>query len=278
MMLTVNGCELFVEESGPKNARAMLTLHSPAGGIDSRSLRSVFGAFADRYRVVFFDLRGAGRSEEKGNPSFQQLTADIEELRKLLGLGEIIVTGGSGGGFLALEYAIRYPKGLCALVLRGTGPRLASLEGIGQYVKNSGLNVDWDRFNRYWTGHCLDDEDMRKAIEEISTLYAGKNKSNPLSAGVAPTYWHFRTHNFAMQEQANGWDVTDRLGEIVVPTLIVHGDRDWVVPLEHAKILNRRISGSRLEVFGGCGHSPQLEEKDRFVKLVNDFLEEKGLS
>ena len=280
LLVRVNSCNLFVEEVGPASGKTMLTLHSPAGGSDLRSLKSVFESFSTNYRVVFFDLRGSGRSEEVGSPSFDQLASDIEELRRQLGLGKVILTGGSGGGFLAMEYAIRNPQGISALILRGTGPKLAELENIRLYARNSGLKIDWERFDRYWTGRCFDDDDMELAIEEISGLYTGRNNSNPLSneSRPQPTFWHFRTHNFAMQEQSKGWDISSQLKKISVPTLIVHGDKDWVVPIEHARILNREIKGSRLEIFAGCGHSPQLEEKDRFVNLVNEFLTGNGLS
>ena len=90
------------------------------------------------------------------------------------------------------------------------------------------------------------------------------------------THWHFRTHNYAMQEQID-WSVKSRLREIKAPTLIVHGDKDWVVPLLHAKMLHDGIPNSQLEVFKGCGHSPQLEEKSRFEGLVRNFLSTHGL-
>jgi pimeloyl-ACP methyl ester carboxylesterase len=119
--------------------------------------------------------------------------------------------------------------------------------------------------------------DLKKRTNQRIGI-SGKNNSNPLSAPAETVYWHYRTHNYAMQEQTNGWDVTSKLHMISVPTLIVQGDKDWVIPLEYAEILNQKIIGSRLEVFAGCGHSPQLEEKDRFVRIVNDFLNQNGLS
>ena len=280
MLIEVNGCKIYVEDTGHRNAHPMLVLHSPAGGSDLRSVKPVFERFASSYRMVFFDLRGSGRSELRGIPSFSQLAQDIESLREQLELGQVILAGGSGGGFLAIEYAIRYPQNLLALLLRGTGPKHMDLAKIWQHIQSTGVKVNQDRFERYWTGHCRDDADMKAAIEEIAPLYAGNNGSNPLSSNcnTALNSAHFETHNYAMQEQMNGWDVTRNLNKIMVPTLVVHGDKDWVVPLEFAKILAQEIPNSRLEVFERCGHSPQLEEPDRFVSLVFDFLAENNVS
>jgi len=262
MYQKINGCKIYYEERGSRSQRTFLALHSPAGGSDTRELESVFPSFAEKYRVILFDLRGSGRSEEVGDPSFQQLAEDIEELRHRLNLGKVILSGGSGGGFLALEYGIRYPDSVAALILRGTGPKHVDLDRIRTYVRNSGLQVDWNRFERYWSGHCLDENDMKEAVREISPLYAttAKSGSSDLSKEQEsePQYWHFTTHNFAMQEQMNGWNITQQLGKISAPALIVHGDRDWVVPLEYGKMLQRGISKSRFEIFEGCGHSPQI--------------------
>jgi len=177
-----------------------------------------------------------------------------------------------------LEYAIRYPENLSALLLRGTGPIATNWEHIRKHVRETRQKVDWDRLQRYWTGQCIDDDDLRQALLEIGPLYSGKRRSNPVmhDARDMTTHWHFRTHNYAMREQID-WSVKSRLREIRVPTLIVHGDKDWVVPLSHARMLLEGIPDSQLEVFKGCGHSPQLEEKSRFEKLVRDFLSAHGL-
>ncbi|MDA4131321.1 MAG: alpha/beta hydrolase [Thaumarchaeota archaeon] len=282
MYLEINGCRTYCEELGSRARRTFLALHSPAGASDSRELESVFGNFSEKYRVIFFDLRGSGRSEEVGEPSFQQLSTDIEELRNQLHLGKIILSGGSGGGFLALEYTLRHPEGVAALILRGTGPIHVDLERVKKYVRSSGLRIDWDRFERYWTGHCLNETDMKEALSEMSPLYETPVKNaNGIPVAkepdIEPRYLHYRTHNFAMQEQMNGWNIVNRLGKIDVPALIVHGDEDWIVPLEYAELLRRGIPKSTLEIFEGCSHSPQIEMKDKFVALVYEFLANNGL-
>jgi pimeloyl-ACP methyl ester carboxylesterase len=72
-----------------------------------------------------------------------------------------------------------------------------------------------------------------------------------------------------------GYDIRERLGEIEVPTLIVWGRNDRVVPVPAAYNYQRRIPGSRLEIFEHTGHLPQLERPARFNRLVEEFLGER---
>jgi len=96
MHITINECNLYVKMEGPEDATPMIALHSPGGSGDSRSIMPIFSPFAEEYRVIYFDLRCTGRSEETGEPSFAQLCEDTEELRRELDLGKIILTGGFG--------------------------------------------------------------------------------------------------------------------------------------------------------------------------------------
>jgi len=93
VLATVNGCRIFFERMGLKGLTTILTLHSPGGSVDSRYVKTIFRPFCDDYQVVVFDLRGCGRSEDVGSPSFAQLSADAEMLRKKLRLGQVIVAG-----------------------------------------------------------------------------------------------------------------------------------------------------------------------------------------
>jgi pimeloyl-ACP methyl ester carboxylesterase len=74
-----------------------------------------------------------------------------------------------------------------------------------------------------------------------------------------------------------GWsglktDLSERLGEVAAPTLLVHGDRDRVVPVEWARRAHERLPDSELRVLRGCGHWPPRECPDEFNRVVTDFL------
>jgi proline iminopeptidase len=233
MFLRVNGCNHYLEDMGPKDAPAILTLHGGGGMGDSRAKRAAFGPLADKYRIITFDARGCGQSEEVGTPSFAQWCADAEAIRKELGLGKVIVAGGSSGGFLALEYVLRYPDSVSALILRGTGATICDNSDLKRRVVEAGLQVDWDAFDRYWTGHTLSDEDMKEALWQFYSLYPAKGTWDPVVGRqkLEGIYFHHKTHNYTVAENWKDWDLRPRLHEIKAPTLIVVGEQDWVMPI-----------------------------------------------
>ena len=275
VFIKVNGCNHYVEDLGPKDAPAILTFHGGGGMGSSGAKKRAFGALTDTYRVVVYDLRGCGQSEEVGEPSYEQWAADAEALRQELGLGKVVVAGGSAGGYLVLEYALRYPDSVAALILRDTGAVRITTDALKERAAKSGRPIDWERFQRYWTGHCTDNDDMAQAFWDVMPLYPGKSGWDPVKGRESwgNIRWHVSTHNYMFTHNYKGWDVRPRLHEIQVPALVVHGDLDWVVPIERGIELAEGLPQGRLEVFEGCGHQPHNEENGKFVTLVREFLQ-----
>lgn len=272
MLATVNGCRIFFERMGLKGLTTILTLHSPGGSVDSRYVKTIFRPFCDDYEVVVFDLRGCGRSEGVGSPSFEQLSADAEMLRKKLRLGQVIVAGSSGAGYLALEYTLRYPASVRGLILWSTAPAHTSLVTLKKNARAAGLALDWDRFERYWSGRCKGNADLRRGILDFNRLNAILSPNYSPGRDRAKRYWRYPTHNYVMQEQNDDWGVESKLKEIRVPTLVMHGDQDWIIPLEEGRKLGTGISNSKMHVFEGCGHWLHAERPREFESIVRQFL------
>jgi proline iminopeptidase len=277
MLLSINGCRLYAEEMGPRSSGdVVLAFHSPGGSGDSSYVRSTFESLSDSARVVTFDLRGNGRSSEEGAgvPSFENLSADAEALRRTLDLGEVVVAGSSGAGYLALEYALRYPEAVRGLLLWSTAPFHTPLDVLRRNAAALGVSLDWDRFDRYWTGNLRDDADLKRASRDFAALRRASGPPSSPASGKAPggRYWRYASHNVAMREQSAGWTVEGRLKEIEAPTLILHGDKDWIIPLENGTKLRRGIRDSRMEVFQGCGHWLHIEDRPRFEASVRELL------
>jgi proline iminopeptidase len=116
----INGNPLEVEVLGPDGAPVMI-VHHGAPGLGSRAEpRTSFGPFSDVMRVVVFDARGSGASGMAPPFSHEQYVADVDALREWLGVEQIVMAGGSYGGFVSMEYAIAHPDRVRALVLRDT--------------------------------------------------------------------------------------------------------------------------------------------------------------
>lgn len=124
---------LYVEESGPANGQPVLFLHGGPGSGCNAAQRQLFDP--QRYRAIFIDQRGAGRSLPLGETvenTTPDLVADCEEIREALGIDSWIVVGGSWGSLLALVYAQLFPESVRGLVLRGIF--LGSREEISAYA------------------------------------------------------------------------------------------------------------------------------------------------
>jgi len=273
MILTINGCQLNVEISGPEHGPVLIAHHG-GGGIGSLAEpRATFGPLADRFRVIVFDARGCGVSEGLGPYSHEQWAADVDALRQWAGVEKIVVAGGSYGGFISLEYAVRYPDHVSAIVLRDTAADGSNLALAFENARNQDrVEINWDNFNRYWTGNIRDDSDLKACWAELIPLYDFDYDPVKSAAAVEAGHYRHESHNWCFQENWPIYDLKDQLPLITVPTLVTVGRKDWITPVSSAETIARLIPDAELVIFEKSGHSPQVEEFERFQSVMRDFL------
>ncbi|WP_029138373.1 alpha/beta fold hydrolase [Nakamurella lactea] len=275
MNVEINGNRLEVEVLGPEGAPVLIAHHG-APGLGSRAEpRSSFGRLADRYRVLVFDARGSGDSEGKEPFTHEQWAADVDGLRQWIGADRIIMAGGSYGGFISLEYAVRYPDRVTALVLRDTaGDHSHEAASRATALATTRVQLDVEKFDRINNGQVTSDDDLRDCWREILPLYDFHYDPEVVEQKVASTPYRYRTHNYAFTHNIPNYDLKDRLGDITAPTLITVGRTDWITPVQASETLHRLIPGSELTVFEESGHSPQIEQADEWTARVRAFLAE----
>lgn len=268
----VAGARLKVWDSGG-DLPAILTLHGAPGMSDHRNDWDVYQAFTDRFRVVSYDQRGSGLSSDTPPFDHARLAADADALRQELGLGErIVIAGGSYGGYLAQEYALRYPQHVLAVVLRDTtshngfkgtarAKALATLEG-----------ADPEELDRLFEGRTRSDDDFRDLIRKIMPLYTTTTDPERDRKAVDAMSIHHATHNWAFARNQLDFDLRPRLGELAMPVLITVGRHDWITPLGASEELHSLIPDSELVIFEHSGHGPQNEERELWRATVADFL------
>jgi proline iminopeptidase len=269
----INDNELVVEVLGPADAPVILTHHGAPGLGSHREPRTSFGRLADEYRVVVFDARGSGESEGSGVFSHEQWVADLDALRVWAGADKVAMAGGSYGGFVAMEYAVRYPERVSALVLRDTAAdnshsHLARLNALA----SDRVTIDIERFDRIDTGQVRDNDDLRECWREILPLYDYVYDPEAVERKVAATPYRFEAHNFAFSTNLPHYDLKPVLPSITAPTLVTVGRTDWITPVSCSEQIVSLIPGARLVVFEKSGHSPQLEEADAWTATVREFL------
>jgi proline iminopeptidase len=273
MRVVINDNELNVEVLGEKGAPVLIAHHG-GGGIGSlEEPKATFGPLADLFQVVVFDARGCGRSEGKAPFSHAQWAADVDGLRQWIGADQIVVTGGSYGGFIAMEYAIAYPEHTRAMILRDTSADKSNLERAYENARNqTRVEINWDNFNRYWNGEITDDEDLKERWAEIIPLYDFEYDPVASRKRVDAGFYRYEAHNWCFQHSMPNYDLRPQLPNVKCPTLVTVGRTDWVTPVSSAETIAELIPNSQLVIFEKSGHSPQFEEFDLFQKVMRDFL------
>lgn len=275
MRVTVNDNDLEVEVLGPQGAPVIIAHHGAPGLGSLAEPRASFGRLADTYRVVVFDARGSGVSG--GNPPFthEQWVADVEGLRAWIGAEQVVIAGGSYGGFIAMEYAVAHPDRVSALVLRDTSPDHAN-EAMARANARASARVSLDegKFERIMDGRVRDDEDLRECWREILPLYDHDYDPVKVEEKVAATPYRYATHNFAFTHNMPAYDVKPGLPGVTCPVLVTVGREDWITPVACSETIASLVPHARLVVFEKSGHSPQVEEAQAWTAAVRDFLAE----
>lgn len=187
---------------------------------------------------------------------------------------QIVVAGGSYRGFIALEYAVRYPGRVAAVILRDTSPDGSNLELAYENARNQDrVEINWDNFNRYWSGNIRDDEDLKARWAEIIPMYDFEYDPVASAARVEAGIYRHEAHNWCFQHNWPVYDLKDQLPAVTTPTLVTVGRKDWVTPVSSSQTIASLMPNAELVVFERSGHSPQFDEPDRFQAVIREFLD-----
>ncbi len=212
------------------------------------------------HRVITYDLRGdrfptgTARPRELGD-----LAGDLGMLIEQLGLERPAVFGVSFGAAIALEFAIEQPERLGALILQGVEARFRTT--LGATIARRVL----ERFPL--------PSDNRFVNQFFNLLHGGKPEPGPLVDFVVARCWE--TDQSVMAQRIallETFDVGDRLWRIDVPTLVLAGSRDVIVPPERQRALASAIPGACLEILDGAGHVGFLTHRTEVARSVRKLL------
>lgn len=273
MYANLNGCNIYYEVHGNEEGETIFFIHGGPGMSDCRGDIAAFSALGDEYRLVFLDNRGSGRSESKPPYTHNQWIDDIDALRALLGVDKIHMLGGSYGGFLTLEYALKFPQHLQSISLRDTAANDKFNYISTERALASNLpGINEEMLSRLFGGQVKSNEEFKEMIKAILPLYTVKQDAAQDESKLEGIYFHYETHNYAFSVNKKAYNISDRLHEIKTPTLITVGIHDWVTPVECSEELAAKIPNNDLVKFENSGHSPHIEENEEYVKLVRNHL------
>ncbi|MEZ4867859.1 MAG: alpha/beta hydrolase [Caldilineaceae bacterium] len=234
----INGIDLYYRTLG--TGLPLLLLHGGLGNADYWDNQLL--VFAERYKVIAIDSRGHGRSTFTEEPiSYALMATDVIALLDKLGIERVAVVGWSDGGMIGLELALHHPE------------RLHKLIACGANYNPSGLRADVnenEKFNRY----------IAQAAADYQQVAAD------------PLRWNAFLENIG-QMWATAPDYTPaQLATIATPTLILDGEEEELIEINHVKEMAGLIPTAKLLLMAGVGHFAPWEQPQAFNQIVLDFL------
>jgi proline iminopeptidase len=283
MRIRVNGVELFVDVHGPAPGRrdgatvekpALLALHG-GPGLDHANLVPWLQPPAESAQILYVDHRGNGRS---GRPPLEECTLeamadDLEALRRLLGLGPLIVLGVSFGGMVGLTYALRHPAGVARLIACVTAASGDFVADARRLARERATPRQMEVVEHMLSGTFRDEAHFREGFAAVAPLY--EHRPDPArDAAALPSVLSVAMLNWFFATEVKRYDLRPRLGEVRAPTLVLTGRHDWICAPAHSDTLVRGIPGARQAMFEESGHRVIKEENGGFVRVVNEFIHE----
>ena len=289
--------EIYLEESGNPEGIPVLFVHGGPGSGCNRKDRCFFDP--EKYRIVLFDQRGAGKSNphaELESNTTQDLVDDIEKIREHLEIDKWVLFGGSWGSTLSLVYAQAFPQRLLGLILRGVFlcrdqdlrwfyqdgasqifpdywedfvhpiPKAERGDMMAAYYKrltgsNELAKMGAAKAWSLWEGHCSTLRPNHNVVEAFSDLH------------LAISLARIEAHYFVNKGFLTPNQILDNVAQLEgIPGIIIHGRYDLICPLDNAFELHRKWHDSELHIIRDAGHaSREPSIVDALIRATRDM-------
>lgn len=251
----------------------VLLIHGLAGS--SRTWDDVITPLAKHYDVIAPDLLGHGESAKPvGDYSLGAFASGLRDILSVLDVGSVTIVGHSFGGGVAMQLAYQHPHLVDRLVLVGSGGlgrevswllRMLALPGA-EFLMPIGIP-------KPIVDRATDVGRMLRRRNIYFPKLAEMWRSYSSLAGAENRSAFVRTMRSVIDPGGQVVSANDRLYLAKhIPTLIVWGAHDGIIPVEHAHLAHELIPNSRLEILEDVGHFPHVESPDRFNEVLLDFL------
>ena len=277
-----DGARLFIEEAGPESNQGAVFIHGSVLRTDTWHYQM---DGIGHHRLVFYDLRGHGMSRPKGDADFN-VTTLAEDLRAVIAdsrLDEVVLVGHSVGGMVALQLCHLYPEDLGArlkgLVLTNTTHRPAAETLVGgaavarlEHLLRRPLDALGSQHKQI--------ERLRRVLKPSDSLFLAVAFAafGPQASARQIDFTYDMLSDtsadviFDLIRSYRDFDVTDHLGDITIPALVITGTHDRITVSEASEYLAENLPQAELKVFERCGHMSMLERHREFNDLVGAFL------
>lgn len=263
MLIDAGGFRCNVIDEG--HGRPVVWIHGLGG--TWRDFEPQLDRLADRYRCIVPELRGHGRTPAvPGRMSTADLAGDVAGVLGALDVDRAVVVGLSMGGLVAQALAVDHPDVVEALVLVDTGPRVPApvamlLRAAAARIRSKGMPAALAMLQHMGSEAGGDEEAMRQARADGTAWQQrdlASNDPDVLAAGLVALADH---------------DLRRQVRKLQVPTLLIAGADDPVVPLSLVEDLAGLIPGSRMVVVPDAGHLPNRDRPELFDEALTAFVD-----
>lgn len=260
MNVLINGVNLHYEVSG--HGLPVVLLHGFP--LNHEIWQPQIKALQTEYRVITPDLRGHGKSEAPGGIyTMANLADDLGALIDHLNCGPAIIAGHSMGGYIAFAFYRRYADLVKGLVLISTRAATDTPEGKANREAMA-QRAEQERSS------AVAVEKMLPNMMSPASLAADPSLKTKVDAMMAGTSFHGIAG--AQRGMASRSDSSDLLPTISVPTLIIAGTADALIPPVESQKMAQTIRGAELQLLDGAGHLPSLEKPHEFTAAMQHWL------
>ena len=259
--VSVNGLKLYYESEGDGEPVVLIPGFAAGRWIWFKQTAEL----SRNFRVIVFDPRGVSASDKPEGPQTIGLLADdVAHLLQTIGVSSAHIVGASFGGFVAQEFALKYPSltrklVLCCTSFGGPNHVVPAPETLLALASTKGLNSE---------------ERMRANLLLAFTPEFVKTQTAEVDHIV-----HLRATNdvpehiyLSQLQAAMNFNVESRLSEIKTPTLVLSGDADVIVPVQNSRNLAAKIPNAKLQIVNGGSHTFFIEQAQEFNRILSAFI------
>jgi proline iminopeptidase len=261
----------------------LLICHPGGPGLSGAYLENLGGLDQSR-ALVLLNPRGTGGSDPPSSPDAYTLgdyVDDIELLREHIGLDRIDLLGHSHGSFVAVLYAARWPERLGRLVLVGTGTRFQAEQiqameaAMLEHAEEPWFEDAHAALEQEQAGRFADDHELGQLFARELPFYFARygEREQAYVARVSKQPVHAAALRYFNEQEFLTFDLRPDLPRISAPTLVVAGEKDFMLGPAACQEVAEGIANAHLEVIEGVGHmAPWVEAPEVFASAVDSFL------
>jgi len=274
--INIGDTRLFVVQRG--QGYPLIILHG-GPGLDHHEFADYLDPLGDQYRLILVDMRAQGKSEmcPEDTWSLEQMSRDVVSLANSLNLEQYAVLGHSYGAFVALQNAVDIPGAAAQTIVSGGVPSARFMKAVDKNLAEFEPESLRKQVTDAWARevNAQTQEDYASLMHDQLPFHFG-NPFDPRIAEyerrTAETVYSPRVLQHFAKAGYGGIEVEDRLKNVTQPVLVCTGRLDRTCTLEAAAAIVQGLPNAELVIFEHSGHMTFVEENERYLQVVRDFL------